>query len=197
MNKLSGRIYYIMFTGIIETIGHIKRIVHKRTNQIYIDTALECKAGDRIAVQGVCLTVTQLEKKGLWVETMPQTSLSTTLDRTKVSDPVNLERALAIGGRIGGHFVLGHVDEIGKFIRKKSNEYFFQYDAANYRYLVSKGSVAINGVSLTIADISKQIFSVNLIPYTLNTTTLGMLKPGSIVNLEYDYLAKILVARQK
>jgi len=181
-----------MFTGIIEGTGHIKRIVRDKTNKIFIDTILTVKAGDSIAVQGVCLTVIRREKKGLWVETMSQTRASTTLDRIKIGDPVNLERALAIGDRIGGHFVLGHVDEIGKFIRKKVNEYFFQYNIDNYRYLVSKGSIAINGVSLTLANISKQIFSINLIPYTLSTTTIGKLRTGDFVNIEYDYLAKLL-----
>ncbi len=181
-----------MFTGIIESIGHIKRVVRKDTNQIFIDTVLNAKAGDSIAVQGVCLTVTESGKKGFWVETMPQTKTLTTLDRIKIGDPVNLERALAMGDRIGGHFVLGHIDEIGKLIRKKSNEYNFQYNTLNNRYLVSKGSVAINGVSLTLAHITKQTFSVNLIPFTLNSTTLGLLRPGDAVNIEYDYLAKLL-----
>jgi riboflavin synthase len=181
-----------MFTGITESIGHVKRVVRRKTNQLFIDTVLTVKTGDSVSIQGVCLTVIRIEKKGFWVETMPQTKATTTLDHIIINDPVNVERALAMGDRIGGHILLGHIDEIGKFIRKKTNEFYFQYNGANFQYLVSKGSIAINGVSLTLGNISKRAFSVNLIPYTLSTTTLGGLKIGDLVNIEYDYLAKLL-----
>ncbi len=187
-----------MFTGIVEAIGRVRRLVRRKTNQIFVETALACKPGDSIAVQGTCLTVIRIETKGIWVETMPQTRAATTLDRIKTGDPVNLERALAMNGRVGGHFVLGHVDEIGVLIKRKSNEFFIRYDDTdNCRLLVNKGSIAINGVSLTVGNIGREIFSVNLIPYTLSATTLGMLKPGDKVNIEYDYLAKITLAGAK
>lgn len=182
-----------MFTGIIEEKGRISKILKGKVQKIHIQSELENKKGDSISIQGTCLTVTETDKKGFFVEAMVQTKGITTLSDWQVGDYVNLERALKIGGRIGGHILLGHVDEIGKLIRIKGNEYFFQVNTKNSKYLIPKGSIGIDGVSLTINTISRNIFSVCLIPFTLNNTTLGNLKIGSFVNIEYDYLVKILI----
>ncbi len=185
-----------MFTGIIEEKGKISKIVKSKIQKINIQSSLKNKKGDSVAVQGICLTVTEIDKKGFSIEVMQQTKGITTLFDWQIGDYVNLERALRIGDRIGGHILLGHVDELAKFIRKKTNEYFFQISPKNAKYLIPKGSIGINGVSLTISSISKNIFSVSLIPYTLNNTTLGRLKIGSFVNIEYDYLTKILIYKR-
>jgi riboflavin synthase len=151
-----------MFTGIIEEKGKIANITKGKVQRIDIESTLKNKQGDSIAIDGICL------------------------------DRVNLERALTISSRLGGHILLGHVDETARVIRKKGNEYFFQISRKNQKYLIEKGSISINGCSLTIMSISNDIFSVSVIPYTLQNTTLGNLKIGSLVNLEYDYLIKIL-----
>ena len=184
-----------MFTGIIEEKGRIAKIIKGPTQRINIQSKLENKVGDSICIQGICLTVTKVEKNGFWVESMKQTKEITTLSRWQIGDNVNLERALRVDGRLDGHILLGHVDELGKLIRIKGNEYFFQTKASPAGYLVPKGSIGIDGVSLTISNISKNIFSVSLIPHTLKNTTLSKLRPNSLVNIEYDYLAKIMIAK--
>lgn len=126
---------------------------------------------------------------------MKQTKHITTLARWHAGSQINLERSLKIGDRIGGHLLLGHVDGLGKLIRIKDNEYFFQISPGHAKYLIPKGSIGIDGVSLTINSVSANIFSGSLIPYTLKNTTLGNLKIGSYVNIEYDYLIKIIMTR--
>lgn len=181
-----------MFTGIIEEKGKILKIVKGRVKRIDIQSSLENKIGDSIAIQGICLTVTGVFKNGFIVEAMEQTKAITTLNKWKPGDYVNLERALKLTDRVGGHIVLGHIDEVGRLIRITANEYYFQITDINKKYLIPRGSIAIDGVSLTIGYISRNIFSVYLIPHTLQNTTLGGLKSGSFVNIEYDYLVKIL-----
>jgi riboflavin synthase len=181
-----------MFTGIIEEKGKIISISGAKIQKITIRSDLEVQKGDSIAIQGICLTVTEMAKNGFTVDVMRQTRGVTTLNQWRVGDHVNLERALRIGDRLGGHIMLGHVDEAGKLVRTKSNEYFFRMNAANAPYVVPKGSIGIDGVSLTIASIASNVFSVSLIPYTLNNTTLGLLRTGTHVNIEYDYLVKLL-----
>lgn len=180
-----------MFTGIIEEKGRIAQIVPGKVRSIHIQSSLENRVGDSIAVQGTCLTVTAVGRKEFVVEVMQQTKKTTTLSDWQAGDWVNLERALKFADRIGGHILLGHVDERAQCIRMKANDYYFQINPMNSKYLIPKGSIAIDGVSLTLSSISKNIFSVSLIPYTLRTTTLSNLKTGSFVNIEYDYLAKI------
>lgn len=181
-----------MFTGIIEDQGIIRRIIPGRTRTLVIHSDLACQAGDSIAVNGICLTVIHAGKNELSVEAMIQTRDVTTLPLWQAGDRVNLERALAVGGRIGGHFVLGHVDEKGILVRVAGNEYVFRISAGNQRYLVSRGSIAVDGISLTLGKISGRLFSCFIIPHTLSHTTLSSLRPGSPVNIEYDYLVKIL-----
>ena len=181
-----------MFTGIIEDKGKIVSISRTRVQKITIKSDLEVKRGDSVAIEGICLTVTETIKNGFAVGVMRQTRGATTLTQWRVGDEVNLERALRIDGRLGGHIMLGHVDEAGKLIRIRSNEYYFKMNPTNKCYVVPKGSIGINGVSLTIASIAGEVFSVSLIPFTLDSTTLGRLRVGALVNIEYDYLAKLL-----
>ncbi len=181
-----------MFTGIIEEKARIYAIKKGRVQRIQIVSKLDVQEGDSIAVQGICLTVVQKKKEGFIVEAMTQTAGNTTLNQWKTGDYVNLERALRLTDRIGGHIILGHIDEVGKLIRIRTNEYRFQIKKDNTRYLIPKGSIAIDGVSLTISDFQNNTFSVSLIPYTLKHTTLANLKAGMDVNIEYDYLTKIL-----
>jgi riboflavin synthase len=184
-----------MFTGIIEDIGTITKIVRSRVQLISIASRLAVKQGDSVAIQGICLTVTSTETDAFRVESMKQTKRVTTLSDWNTGDKVNLERSLMFDGRLGGHIVLGHVDEVVKCIRRRANEYTFQASSQNARYLVPKGSICINGVSLTIGNASGSIFTLSLIPYTLEHTTLGDLLPGAFVNIEYDYLAKLVMHR--
>jgi riboflavin synthase len=185
-----------MFTGIIEEKARIDKITQGAVWRIGIASHLETNKGDSIAIQGVCLTVTNVDRKGFTAEAMRQTKRVTTIPDWRAGDYVNCERALKMGDRIGGHMLLGHVDEVGKMIRKQENVYYFQISRQNARYLIDKGSIGINGVSLTVSTVSSNIFSVSLIPYTLETTTFGILRAGALVNVEYDYLVKILLARQ-
>ncbi|OPX18039.1 hypothetical protein BXT86_03270 [candidate division WOR-3 bacterium 4484_100] len=181
-----------MFTGIIEEKARIDRIIKSRVRRIHITSRLDVQEGESIAVQGVCLTIAQKDKKGFVVEAMAQTETDTTLNLWQAGDYVNLERALRLGDRLGGHILLGHIDEVAKLIRIRANEYYFQIKRDNVRYLVPKGSIGVDGVSLTISKYNNNLFSVSLIPYTLKQTTLGSLKTGMKVNIEYDYLTKIL-----
>ena len=195
--KISGRTYYTMFTGIIEEKARIYKIVQGRVQRIYVHSGLQMNKGDSIAIQGICLTVTSVEKQGFSVEAMVQTGEVTTLSQWRVGDYVNLERALRFGDRLGGHILLGHMDETGTLLRKSGNQYFFKISPRNSKYLIPKGSIGIDGVSLTIGTLSKNTFSVYLIPSTLSNTTLGSLKVRASVNIEYDYLAKILIEQAK
>ncbi|MEO0095570.1 MAG: riboflavin synthase [candidate division WOR-3 bacterium] len=181
-----------MFTGIVEEKGKILNINKGRLQKIDIQSGLKVNPGESIAIQGICLTVTKIIKNGFSVEVMEQTKGRTTLNNWKIGEYVNLERALAFDGRIGGHIVLGHIDEVARIIKIKENEYYFQISSENEKYLISRGSIAVDGVSLTIGDIRKNTFSVFLIPHTLNSTTLGNRRIGDYVNVEYDYLVKII-----
>lgn len=165
-------------------------IVRGRTSKLTVQSALEFKTGDSVAINGICLTVTGIMKSGFTVDATTQTKGATTLERWQAGDRVNLERALKLGDRLGGHFVLGHVDETAKLIRIAGNEYHFQIGAKNQRYLIPKGSVCIDGVSLTIGQVSRNVFSVSLIPHTIENTTFPNLRPGAFANVEYDYLLK-------
>ena len=185
-----------MFTGIIEEKGKIISIVKSKMIRIEVESKLETKVSDSIALNGVCLTVVAKSSKGFSVEVMEQTKEITTALGWRINSFVNVERAVALGTRLGGHILLGHVDEVVKCVRKKSNEYFFKASDGNKKYLVPKGSIGINGVSLTLKSVNGAIFSVSLVPFTLKNTTLDTIKIGSLVNIEYDYFAKILLAHK-
>jgi riboflavin synthase len=183
-----------MFTGIVEEIGIVKE-TSRDCLTFEAHKVLEgIKVGDSISVNGVCLTVVSLENYGFSVNVMPETLRCTNLGRLHYSDQINLERALVLGGRLGGHLVLGHVDDTGEVMDVTSEE------AANIMrisapaklmpYIVDKGFIAVDGVSLTIVDLDDFSFVVSLVAYTMENTTLGRKRPGDIVNLEADVIAK-------
>lgn len=188
----------MMFTGIIEEIGQISAI--QRTGESFILT-LEAKKilqdvhlGDSIAVNGVCLTVTSFSGTRFTVDVMPETVKATSLKDLKRGSKVNLERAMAAGGRFGGHFVSGHIDGTGVIKSKKALEnavyYEISADEELLKYVILKGSIAVDGTSLTVFAVTENSFMLSLIPHTLAETVLGLKEPGDIVNLECDMIGK-------
>jgi riboflavin synthase len=189
-----------MFTGIIEEIGRVQHI-QKGKDAIEIAIAAhsileDVKLGDSISVNGVCLTVTSFTKSEFTVDVMPETISATTLKTLKRGDAVNLERAMAANGRFGGHFVNGHVDGVGKIIRKspKGNAVYYEIEADSslLDFMVLKGSVTVDGTSLTIFGLTNETFTISLIPHTSSHTILGGKTAGDIVNIETDMLAKYM-----
>ena len=186
-----------MFTGLVETIGTVRRIINHGPNRILIIQAAfaqELKPGASVAVNGCCLTVTAIHKTDFEVEATAATVKQTTISNLKPTAQVNLERALQLGERLGGHILLGHIDEVGKVKRRLRSagetRLVIGIKPANRALLVPHGSVGIDGVSLTIQEVGPTEFTVNLIPYTLEKTTLKNLLPGAVVNIEYDILVK-------
>ncbi len=187
-----------MFTGIIEEIGKILRIeLSGSSGRLHIQAkkVLEgTKIGDSIAVNGVCLTVTGLEKNHFAADVMPETLSRSSLGKLKSGSSVNLERAMAADGRFGGHIVSGHIDGTGTIerITRDGNAIRYQIAAPSkiMRGIVEKGSVAIDGISLTVAVAEKEWFEVSIIPHTLSETILGEKKAGAVVNLENDVIGK-------
>jgi riboflavin synthase len=183
-----------MFTGIVEEIGIVKETSRDRLAFEAYKVLEGTKAGDSIAVNGVCLTIVSLENSGFSVNVMPETLRCTNLGRLHYSDQVNLERALVLGGRLGGHLVLGHVDDTGEVMDVTSEETAhimkILAPAKLMPYMVDKGFIAVDGVSLTIVDLDDFSFDVSLVAYTMENTTLGKKRPGDVVNLEADIIAK-------
>ncbi|MGN0659295.1 MAG: riboflavin synthase [Emergencia sp.] len=187
-----------MFTGIIEEIGTIRKIdrgslsavLHIGCSRIMEDVRL----GDSIAVNGVCLTVTSFDKGGFAADVMHETLRRSSLGALSTGSHVNLERAMAAGGRFGGHIVSGHVDGTGtvKTLRRDDNAVWYTISCGSslLRYIIEKGSIAIDGISLTVAEVTDTSFSVSIIPHTLSETILAEKKPGDIVNLENDCIGK-------
>jgi riboflavin synthase len=183
-----------MFTGIVEEIG-ILRGTSREHLAFEAHRVIEgTKIGDSIAVNGVCLTIVSLENHGFSVDVMPETLRRTNLHRLHYGDHVNLERALVLGGRLGGHMVLGHVDETGEVldVRNEEGARIMRISALKelMPYMVDQGFVAVDGVSLTIVDVEESSFVVSLVAYTMEHTTLGEKRPGDAVNLEVDVIAK-------
>lgn len=183
-----------MFTGIIEELGKIRQIT---TNKIQIEckkVLFDAKVGDSIAVNGVCLTVTELGKDFFNADVSPETMRITALGSLQNGDYANLERALPSNGRFGGHIVTGHIDGTGmsKCIEKSGDFYNIQIEIPDEfsKYAAKKGSIAVNGISLTIAEISGNIITIAVIPHTYENTNLKTLKQGEFVNVEVDILAK-------
>lgn len=191
-----------MFTGLIEEKGQVEAL-EKKSNLFVLEISAPkilrgTKKGDSIAVNGVCLTVVQIKKsRSLSFEIMKETIETTTLKDLKPNSLMNLERALKAGSRVGGHFVTGHVDGMGTIqkIVKQKNYMEFQISIHKNlkRFLVPKGSIAVDGVSLTVGQVKSAFFSIYLIPYTLKITTLGIKKEGDRVNIETDLLAKYIL----
>ena len=188
-----------MFTGIIETIGTVKSVDDRdggRTIEIATDLAPELSLGASISINGVCLTAVGDRTPTLLVETVPETLRRTNLGGLASGDPVNLERPLRVDGRLDGHIVSGHVDIIGivEWKRAEGDGVRLSVNVAPeyQKYVVEKGSVAVDGVSLTVAALTPTGFEVALIPHTLEVTTLGLREVGDKVNLEFDVFAKYL-----
>ena len=183
-----------MFTGIVEEIGIVKETSQNRLAFEAHKVLEGTKVGDSIAANGVCLTVVSLENRGFSVNVMPETLRCTNLGSLHYNDQVNLERALVLGGRLGGHLVLGHVDDTGEVMDVTSEETAhimrISAPAKLMPYIVDKGFIAVDGVSLTVVDLDDFSFVVSLVAYTMEHTTLGRKRPGDVVNLETDIIAK-------
>jgi riboflavin synthase len=187
-----------MFTGLVEDVGEVYRWKKRAgAGELTVRTGLplrEIKIGSSLAVNGTCLTVVKKVKSCLTVDVSPETLKRTTLQEIKPGDPVNLERPLRLTDRLGGHLVTGHVDGIGvtEKIEKKGEFTFFSFrvNASNYRLLVAKGSVAVDGISLTVNECKRQRFSVAIIPFTLIHTNLHRRRVGDKVNIETDIIGK-------
>lgn len=197
-----------MFTGIVEGLGKVIRLTKKGADLVLeveaeIDLS-EVSLGDSIAVNGACLTVTSQNGKVFFADVSAESLSKTTLKYLRTGQQVNLEKSLRIGGFLGGHFVLGHVDGIGRILSRtqKSGSIIFAIEAVDSlsRYIVEKGSVAIDGISLTVNRLEKERFYVNVIPHTAAHTTLTGKKEGEWVNIEADilgkYVEKLLQSKQ-
>ncbi|MGB0956169.1 MAG: riboflavin synthase [Panacagrimonas sp.] len=190
-----------MFTGIIEACGSIAKVVSKGGDkQLWIrapDGYLQTSAlGDSIAVNGVCLTATAFEGAGFAADVSIETLQATTADGWRAGDAVNLEKALTLSRALGGHLVSGHVDGLA-ILREmsedaRSRRLQFEAPPALARYIAVKGSVTLDGISLTVNEVSGARFGVNIVPHTLENTNLGQLRPGGQVNLEVDQVARYL-----
>lgn len=187
-----------MFTGIIEEVGQIAGI--KRQGDFAVLTIngakvlTDAQLGDSIAVNGVCLTVTEFSPSHFCADVMAETLHRTSLGELRVGSPVNLERAMAANGRFGGHIVSGHIDGIGEIasITPTDNAVWYKIktEPKIMRYIIEKGSITIDGISLTVVDCDAESFRVSIIPHTIANTNLGSKKVGSIVNLENDVVGK-------
>jgi riboflavin synthase len=187
-----------MFTGIVEESGRVKK-VSSRAGLILLEisakqTLLDTKIGDSLAVNGVCLTVVAIRDNSFSFEVMGQTYKNTNLGLLKIGQVVNLERSLKVGDRVSGHFVSGHIDCLGlvrrKTLRNGSVELEISVPLAFMRYCLPKGSVSVDGISLTLASIRANTFTVYIIPHTLKNTTLSFTGPSDKLNVEFDILAK-------
>lgn len=187
-----------MFTGIIEEVGTVKRVVSGSISgviEICASKVLEgTKIGDSIAVNGVCLTVTSMNPNGFTADVMPETLRRTNLGKLKTGDQVDLERAMAANGRFGGHMVTGHIDGTGILLQKREEGnavwVTIETKVSILEGIVEKGSIAIDGISLTVAKVNKESFSVSLIPHTGKETILLKKAIGTEVNLENDIVGK-------
>ena len=190
-----------MFTGIVEAIGSVSAVTKKGGDvELLIDAGAlmlgDAKVGDSISVAGACLTVTRLARSGFAADVSTETLARTTLGRRGPGHPVNLERALRAGATLGGHYVTGHIDGIACLLEAhedaRSQRLLFEVPPELARYLAPKGSVTLEGVSLTVNEVDGRRFGVNLIPHTRAATTLGRIAVGDEVNLEVDIIARYL-----
>jgi len=187
-----------MFTGLIEDVGVLRtRSLHSGGARLAIETSLplsEIAIGDSVAVNGACLTAVTLEARRFWIDASTETLRRTNLGALALGAPVNLERALRIGDRLDGHLVQGHVDGVGRYVGRKSDgdgwELSFELPEALLPQVVEKGSICIDGVSLTVATLTDPRITVAVIPHTAAKTTLATLSPGASVNVETDVIGK-------
>ncbi len=187
-----------MFTGLVEGIGDVKEIQRVREDMRLIilpqfDMS-DSRQGDSISVNGVCLSITGMQGGAFSMDVSGETLSRSTMGQLKPGDKVNLERALRLGDRLGGHLVLGHVDGVGKILKKeqKGRSWLFRVgiDEALTRYTIAKGSIAVEGVSLTINDCQDTYFEVNIIPHTAQETTILQKRVGDLVNIETDMIGR-------
>jgi riboflavin synthase len=194
-----------MFTGLIQSMATVSDVISEPpgTRLVIADSqiAREAKAGDSIAVNGCCLTVVAVEDDRLSFQAGDETLSRTNLGDLTAGSTVNLERSLRAGDLLGGHFVMGHIDAVGTVDARRDDgdwcTMWFRAPAAQLQQMASKGSVAVNGVSLTLVEVENERFSVALIPHTLAMTTLGRQKPGDRVNIETDVLSKYVQRQLK
>ncbi|MFJ7406593.1 MULTISPECIES: riboflavin synthase [unclassified Lysinibacillus] len=190
-----------MFTGIIEDVGTIKTLQNNSQSMkitvISPKIVSDMKLGDSIAVNGVCLTVTHYNEQEMTMDVMPETVKATNLQQLRVGNAVNLERAMPANGRFGGHFVSGHVDGVGKIVRKRpmANAVYIDIELSEEitSYCIPKGSITIDGTSLTLFHVEKNSVTVALIPHTYKETVLGTKNVGSPVNIETDLVGKYII----
>lgn len=191
----------MLFTGIIQGIGKVENISKNknrgRAAQLTVDLgklAHRLKVGDSVSINGACLTVVNLSKNKASFEMINETMKRTALGSLTLGDMVNIERSLKVGDTLDGHFVLGHVDGVGKIIdrikQKDQTKLWVSIDKKLEKYIVPKGSIAIDGISLTVVDVNSNKISVALIPHTIAVTTLGIKKKSDLVNIEIDVLGK-------
>jgi len=187
-----------MFTGLVEELGKVKTITRGIKSVRLTITARkvtdDVKIGDSIAVNGTCLTVVGYAENWFTADVMPETVESTAIASFQIGDTVNLERTLRVGDRFGGHIVSGHIDGVGTIVAKDTNDNAIvvriKAGPEVMRYIVKKGSIAIDGISLTVVNYDRDWFTVSLIPHSAAMTTLGFKKMGDIVNLEADVIGK-------
>ncbi|MEF3280222.1 MAG: riboflavin synthase [Elusimicrobiota bacterium] len=186
-----------MFTGIVEQISRIIKLTDRK---ITVENHYkDLKDGESISINGVCLTVSDFDTKKILFDISPETYQRTNFKYLKPGLYVNMERALKLGDRIGGHILSGHIDELGRIynIEKQSDSYVFSFKVSDFKYLAEKGSIAINGISLTPFNLRSNIFDVAVIPHTYEKTNLKFLKTGDFVNIEFDIIAKYLNKEEK
>jgi len=187
-----------MFTGLVETMGQVHALELRTAGvRLVIDApaiAEGIQIGDSIANNGCCLTVVQINATLLGFDAGPETLACTNLGQKHVGDNINLERSVCLGDRLGGHLVTGHVDGLGELVKREDDQdwstFWFKTPPNLSRQMASKGSITVDGISLTLVDVTDAQFSVALIPHTLEVTTFGKLQVGDQVNLETDLLAK-------
>jgi riboflavin synthase len=190
-----------MFTGIVEEIGTLNQVqikMGKRYFKINCDKILSSiKIGDSVACNGICLTVIEFSKDSILVEAMNETLQKTSAVFWKINDKINLERAMSANGRFDGHIVQGHIDTTGKIISKtysgRTIYYTILFDSEYSDLIVPQGSISLNGISLTLSDISNETFTVAIISHTYEMTNLALLKENDIVNIEFDILGKYIL----
>jgi riboflavin synthase len=190
-----------MFTGIIAAVGQIQSMQPRGGDvRLYVKTAGldlgDVKLGDSIAVNGVCLTAVELPGDGFWADVSQETIRRTALSRLKDGSQVNLEKALTPSSRLGGHLVSGHVDGVGKvlLLEEDARSWHFRIEAPAdlARYIAEKGSITVDGISLTVNSVDGAVFDLNIVPHTMQQTVMGEYQPGSPVNLEVDLIARYL-----
>lgn len=188
-----------MFTGIIETTGMVYAIESQKTNTIFwIQSSISntLKVDQSIAHNGVCLTVDALQNNMHRVTAVQETLLKTNLNHWKIDDSINIERCVSLNGRLDGHLVQGHVDTTAICIKRETNDgswlYRFSFDEKFAPLVIEKGSISLNGISLTVFNVTPNTFSVAIIPYTFNHTNIHTVIEGSLVNIEFDMMGKYI-----